>query len=246
MLKNNIKRTILAGVLGAVALTVGCRYDMQDQPRYEYYEKSEFFSDELASRPLVEGTVPRGYLREDRALYTGKKDNAQLAPEAISSSGGKQQTQDGTGGQLKSTGTPVNATYPDAVTEFPLPVTAELIQRGQERYNVFCVVCHGPNGNGDGMIARRGYEGVKTYHTEELRNAPVGHFYDVITNGWGRMNGYAAQIPVADRWAIVAYIRTLQASQNPDVVNPGATQQNQQTTGAKAQNQPNSQNGAKN
>ena len=106
--------------------------------------------------------------------------------------------------------------FPEAIDEFPVPVTKELIDRGQERYNIYCIVCHGPVGNGDGMIVRRGFSQPPTYHDDRLRNAPVGHFFDVITNGWGKMNSYASQIPVADRWAIVAYIRTLQISQNPD------------------------------
>ena len=231
---------------------IGCRYDMQDQPKLKYYRQSEFFNNQMGSRPLVEGTVPRGYLREDKALYTGKKDGAALSPNALSANGGKQQTQDGTNGQLAtpttggaanssgtSAATTAAATYPDAITEFPLPVNADLINRGEERSRVFCIVCHGPNGNGDGMIVRRGFSPPPSYHTDQLRGAPVGHFYDVVTNGWGRMNGYAAQIQVADRWAIVAYIRALQASQNPDVINPGATQQNQKATGNKTQAQVN-------
>lgn len=217
---------------------------MQDQPKLKYYRGSEFFRNQMGSRPLVEGTVPRGYLRDDKALYTGKKDGAALSPNTLSAEGGKQQTQDGTNGQLApaSTSNASNANaalaaYPDAITEFPLPVTQDLINRGEERYRVFCIVCHGPNGNGDGMIVRRGFSPPPSYHTDQLRGAPVGHFYDVITNGWGRMNGYAAQVPVADRWAIVSYIRALQASQNPDVINPGATQQNQKATGNKTQAQ---------
>ncbi len=257
------QRQIFFCVLLAVycLLSVGCRYDMQDQPKLKYYRESDFFNNKMGSRPLVEGTVPRGYLREDKALYTGKKDGATLSPNTLSSGGGKQQTQDGTNGQLKavpaanSTGTATTATtaattYPDAITEFPLPVTQDLINRGEERYRVFCIVCHGPNGNGDGMIVRRGFSPPPSYHTDQLRGAPVGHFYDVITNGWGRMNGYAAQVPVYDRWAIVSYIRALQAAQNPDIINPGATQQNQKTSGVKTQAQVNktgnAQNGGKN
>ena len=250
----NGKRTgiALAAVFAAALLATGCRYDMQDQPKLKYYRQSDFFKNQMGSRPLVEGTVPRGYLREDKALYTGKKDGATLSPNTLSSSGGKQQTQDGTGGQLAApaaqtatsatggtTATTAAATYPDAVTDFPLPVTQDLINRGEERYRVFCIVCHGPNGNGDGMIVRRGFSPPPSYHTDQLRGAPVGHFYDVITNGWGRMNGYAAQVPVYDRWAIVSYIRALQAAQNPDVINPGATQQNQKMSGNKTQAQVN-------
>jgi mono/diheme cytochrome c family protein len=95
-------------------------------------------------------------------------------------------------------------------------ITKELVDRGEERYRIFCMVCHGPVGNGDGMIVRRGFPQPPTYNDDRLRNAPVGHFFDVITNGWGKMNSYASQIPPADRWAIVAYIRTLQISQNPN------------------------------
>ena len=95
-------------------------------------------------------------------------------------------------------------------------MTKELIDRGQERYNIYCIVCHGAIGNGDGMIVRRGFSKPPTYNDDRLRNAPVGHFFDVITNGWGKMNSYAYAVQPADRWAIVAYIRALQVSQNPD------------------------------
>lgn len=213
-------------ILGLLILAGGCRYDMQDQPRYKYYKQSDFFANQMGSRPIVEGTVPRGFLREDKALFTGKKEGATSAPNTVSAEGGNQQPNNrqtgNTGGTAAQT-----VTYPDDVTEFPFPVTPELINRGEERYRVFCIVCHGPNGNGDGMVARRGYQGVKSYHTDQLRGAPVGHFYDVITNGWGRMNGYAAQVPVYDRWAIVAYIKTLQAAQDPNIISTVAPTQTQ-------------------
>jgi mono/diheme cytochrome c family protein len=178
---------------------------MQDQPRYKVYKKSDWFADGRASRDLPEGTVARGLLRDDKALYTGKKEGVTNAPV--------QTTTDASGNTLVTS-------FPDAVEEFPVPVTKELIDRGQERYNIYCIVCHGPTGNGDGMIVRRGFVKPPTYNDDRLRNAPVGHFYDVITNGWGRMSSYAAMIPVADRWAIVAYIRALQVSQNPNAMKP--------------------------
>jgi mono/diheme cytochrome c family protein len=106
--------------------------------------------------------------------------------------------------------------FPNDIDEFPVPVTKELVDRGQDRFNIYCIVCHGPLGNGDGMIVRRGFPQPPTYHDDRLRNAPVGHFFDVITNGWGRMNSYAAQVSPPDRWAIIAYIRALQVSQNPE------------------------------
>lgn len=220
----NTKKIVLLALACISVASAGCRYDMQDSPRHEYYEQSPFFANEMASRPLIEGTVPRGYLRADKALYTGKKDGAAVSQETLSSEGGRNaatqgQTPERAGSGANQT-TPANMTdanaaaanYPDMVTEIPIPVTKELLDRGEERYRVFCMVCHGPSGDGDGMIVRRGYTRPPSYNDQKLRQAPVGHFYDVITNGFGRMNGYAAQIPVTDRWAIAAYIRALQAA----------------------------------
>jgi mono/diheme cytochrome c family protein len=104
-----------------------------------------------------------------------------------------------------------------AATEFPMPVTADLMARGQERFNVFCSPCHGRTGQGNGMIVQRGFRQPPSYHEERLRNAPVGYFFDVMTNGFGAMQDYAAQVPPADRWAIAAYIRALQLSQGASV-----------------------------
>ncbi len=100
---------------------------------------------------------------------------------------------------------------------FPMPVTEQVMARGQERYNVFCQPCHGPTGAGNGMIVQRGFRAPPSYHEERLRNAPVGYFYDVMTNGFGAMQDYASQVPVADRWAIAAYMRALQLSQRATV-----------------------------
>ncbi len=99
-------------------------------------------------------------------------------------------------------------------TELPMPVTKELLDRGEERYNIYCSPCHSRVGDGNGMIVQRGFKQPPSYHIDRLRQAPIGHFYDVITNGFGAMSEYKAQIPVADRWAIAAYIRALQLSQN--------------------------------
>ncbi len=101
--------------------------------------------------------------------------------------------------------------------EFPMPVTAEVMARGQERFNAFCSPCHGRTGQGDGMVVQRGFRAPPSYHEERLRNAPVGYFFDVMTHGFGAMQDYSAQIPVADRWAIAAYIRALQYSQHATV-----------------------------
>jgi mono/diheme cytochrome c family protein len=100
---------------------------------------------------------------------------------------------------------------------FPLPLTPALLSRGQERYKIFCTPCHGLQGDGNGMVAMRGMKHPPTYHQDRLRQAPNGYLYDVVTNGFGAMLGYSAQIPPADRWAIIAYVRALQLSRNAPV-----------------------------
>lgn len=97
---------------------------------------------------------------------------------------------------------------------FPVPVTETLIRRGQDRFNIYCSVCHGRTGIGNGMIVQRGFKKPESFHSDRLRKAPPGYFFDVMTNGFGVMYSYADRIPAEDRWAIIAYIRTLQRSQN--------------------------------
>jgi mono/diheme cytochrome c family protein len=179
--------------VGAFALCAlaGCGQDMADQPRYEPFEASSAFSNGLSSRDPVPGTVARGQLELDTPFFTGKQD-----------------------GQL--------------VTELPARVLegktmAELLARGQERFNIYCSQCHGQVGGGTGgsdemlqavgMVVKRGFPVPPTYHQERLRNAPIGHFFDVITNGLGRMPAHGYLVRPEDRWAIAAYIRALQLSQ---------------------------------
>jgi mono/diheme cytochrome c family protein len=164
-------------ILVLLAAAVGCRQDMHDQPKYRPFRESESFADKRAARPLVEGTVARGTLREDAAFYTGK-------------------TADG-----------------GFVREIPVKVTAEVLARGQTQFQVFCSPCHGRTGRGDGMVVQRGFKKPGSYHVDRLRQMPIGYFYDVMTVGFGAMADYAAQVPPADRWAIAAYVRTLQYSQ---------------------------------
>jgi mono/diheme cytochrome c family protein len=97
---------------------------------------------------------------------------------------------------------------------FPFAITEQVMNRGQERFNVYCSPCHSKLGDGNGMIPSRGYRRPPSFHTDTLRTARTGHFFDVISNGFGSMPPYAAQVNVRDRWAIVAYIRALQLSQN--------------------------------
>ena len=155
----------------------GCRQDMHNQPKYRALRGTTFFADGASARPLVEGTVARGTLRDDEAFFTGKVGNA-------------------------------------AVRELPLAVDEALLSRGQERYNIFCTPCHDATGTGRGMVVQRGYRPPPSFHDERLRNVEAGHFFDVMTNGFGVMPDYRMQLPARDRWAVVAYIRALQLSQH--------------------------------
>lgn len=100
------------------------------------------------------------------------------------------------------------------VSDLPVKVDRELLLRGQDRFNIFCSPCHARTGMGNGMIVERGFRKPPSYHIDRLRNAPAGHFFDVITHGFGAMPSYRVQLAPRDRWAIVAYIRVLQLSQN--------------------------------
>jgi hypothetical protein len=102
-------------------------------------------------------------------------------------------------------------------TQFPFLITRDVLQRGRDRFEIYCVPCHGYTGDGDGVVVQRGFNPPPSYNSDQLRQAPVGHFFDVVSNGFGAMPSYAAQIPVADRWAIVAYIRALQLSQHASI-----------------------------
>jgi mono/diheme cytochrome c family protein len=180
-------------VLAAAALCCsGCIQEMADQPRYDPLEQNAAFTDHLLGQVPVRGTIARGQLQLDEPFFTGKADGAfvsELPEEALSGR------------------TP-----------------AELLARGRERYTVFCSHCHGQIGGGTGgdpefvplvgMVVQRGYPVPPTYHQPRLREAPLGHFFDVITNGMGRMPAHGYMIPPEDRWAIAAYIRALQLSQH--------------------------------
>ena len=213
-----VSRPTLCLLLSAYCLlfAVACRQDMQDQPKMKPFRATTFFRDGISSRPPVAGTVPRGYLRADREFFTGKKSTGQAGTAAGTSAPAATGQQPAAPAATVAAG--LNATqpaaYPDDVETFPLPITPEIVTRGRERYEIFCSVCHGMTGNGDGMIVRRGFRRAASFNTDSLRQAPVGHYFDAITNGWGAMPAYAPQIPAQDRWAIIAYIRALQLSQS--------------------------------
>jgi mono/diheme cytochrome c family protein len=229
----------------------GCRQDMQDQPRYEVYEPSKSFSDGQSSRPYVEGTVARGYRDVNTAYYTGKNapgggsGGAQQAGglTPLTSAGANVPNVQGanaggtqTGGDVNVRGNvagnvPGGGGATGGVNEFPFPITARELDRGEERFNIYCSMCHGQTGYGDGMIVRRGFRRPPSLHDDRLRNETLGHFFDVITNGWGAMPDYAQEIPPGDRWAIIAYIRALQLSQNTPAAEVPENLRNQRKPG---------------
>jgi mono/diheme cytochrome c family protein len=192
-----------------VVYVSGCRQDMHDQPKYRPQRPIDqigSINDGTSARPQVEGTVARDQLRDDVEFYTGKLRNARTSPITPTQA---QATQ-----AANSTADQNPApTYQGFVTEFPMPITAADLDRGQERFNIYCSVCHGRLGDGSGMIVKRGFRRPPSFHDERLRNAPIGYFFDVETNGFGAMPDYASQIPPEDRWRIISYIRALQLSQ---------------------------------
>jgi mono/diheme cytochrome c family protein len=178
----------------AVICAAGCyrRSDMDLQPKFwKVYRPTDFFTDGQSARQLPEGVVPREWLRTDREFYFAKDTDGKLIDH-------------------------FPATYPDG-TPFPAsgPELATLLKRGQQRYNIYCIVCHGPLGYGDGMVVQRGFPAPPSYHSDKLlHHEPIGHYYDVISNGYGAMYSYSERIEPKDRWAVVAYVKTLQLSQN--------------------------------
>jgi mono/diheme cytochrome c family protein len=194
--------------LVAVVCLSGCQQKMARQPAYKIFDESDFFADGQSARPLVTGTVARGHLRTDLALFTGQltaETRDWIEPGAVIGA---------------AAGNPLNAVaiaaaeQPNEVTTFPFPITRDVIRHGRDRYMIYCVVCHDPAGEGKGKIVERGYTRPPSYHIDRLRKVPVGHFFAVMTRGYGSMPSYAVQIPPRDRWAIAAYIRALQLSQH--------------------------------
>jgi mono/diheme cytochrome c family protein len=167
----------LSVAIALVLFAVGCRRDMQDQPKYKPLAASRFFSDGKSARQLVEGAEP-------------------FQP----------------GGQA------ISPTVDESkATALPFALTPQALGRGQERFNIYCSPCHGRLGYGDGMVVQRGFLAPPSYHIDRLRQAPVGHFYNVMTNGFGAMSSYADKVTPQDRWAVAAYIRALQLSQHATV-----------------------------
>lgn len=235
--------------LAVVLPNTGCRQKMSDQPYFRPYEASDMFADGRASRPLEVGVVHRGQYLDSDPLVTG------LTREEW----GRVYAQQANPKVDLAAPTPIEnreaaVTLPRFdqrkpepkvyVEEFPFEIKPSDLERGQERYTIYCSVCHGALGNGQGKIWERGYLNPTSFHTHivgkheipvtnapasplgysrgyalwgismPMREAPVGYYFEVITKGYGGMPNYAAQIPPADRWRIVAYVRALQYSQH--------------------------------
>ncbi len=164
--------------------------DMWNRSQLKTYEPVDFFADHTSYRPLVPGTVARGQMfKADDAMYRG------IGPD----------------------GRFVTAIPPSILSGYAKGNPRMLLARGQERFQIYCSMCHGYSGHGDGMVVQRGFVPPPDYRIKRLRQAPIGHFFDVMTNGYGAMYSYASRVPVQDRWAIAAYVRRLQEVQ-PDVV----------------------------
>jgi mono/diheme cytochrome c family protein len=189
----------------SLLLLSACQQKMASQPSYRPFEPSPFFKDGMSSRPQVPGTVARGHLRTDSHLFAGKRKPTReeiLAATVLAA---------GNPAVLNILGSALEQVTVDT---FPFPITAAIMERGRQRYTIYCALCHDAAGTGRGKIVERGYTAPPSYHIRRLREAPVGHFFEVITKGYGSMPDYAAQVPPRDRWAIIAYIRALQLSQH--------------------------------
>jgi hypothetical protein len=192
-------------VVAVIALT-GCERtfrDMYDQPRYKPLAASALWADGRASRPIVDGTVPRS---EGTAAgsSSGRLGATTSAPHV--------DPLDTVRDRLRPKGEPT------ATAAFQLPtITEALLDRGRNRFDIFCAPCHSIAGDGDGFVARRGFPHPPSFHSDALRAASDAHLYTVITNGYGAMYSYATRIEPRDRLAIVAYIRALQLSQHAEV-----------------------------
>ena len=181
-----IPRLSLPSALLFALIMPGCVQEMANQPRFEAYEATALFAEGTSARTLPEGVVPR----------SGVRDGDTTAFDPPYSTGSAESR-------------PLVELPLRVREQFDLP---ELLARGQARFAIYCVPCHGLAGDGDGMVPRRGFPYPPSYHTDRLRAYPVGRIFAVIDEGYGRMQGYGAMIAPADRWAIAAYVRSLQLS----------------------------------
>lgn len=189
-------------LLLALCALAGCErgmHDMYQQPKYKPQAPGTRFADGSSARTPPPGSVPAA---DGAGADSSGGRLGELAPAVAS---GPALPLDADGHPLM----PGGSSYAN-----PLPLTKALLQRGQQRFDIYCAPCHGRSGDGEGMVVRRGFPAPPSYHTARLRNAPDSHFYQAISDGYGVMYPYADRIAPRDRWAIVAYIRALQLSQH--------------------------------
>jgi mono/diheme cytochrome c family protein len=214
-------------------LAAGCQQKMAQQPYYRPYEPSAFFADGRSARPLEEGVIARGQNLDDSPLASGLTPEGRKARPLAAAVG---LAADAAKAAPGSPDSPANY-----VTEYPFEITAKELQRGQERYTIFCTPCHGALGDGKGKIVERGYLQPPSYFADNsrgferwgikvpLREVPAGYIFEFITKGYGGMPAHAAQVHEADRWRITAYVRALQLSRHavvkdlPEAVRAEAT-----------------------
>ena len=202
----SIRGALAAGAL-ALALS-GCEKAMQDmynQPKYTPFAASALWRDGQSARPDVPGAVASS------AGATAGTSSGRLGALPVPADDAPTYPVDDRG-DIRANLTP--GSPPPRLAVNPLPITRQTLARGRERFDIYCSPCHSMAGDGDGMVVRRGFPSPPSYHTDRLRNAPDAHFYSVITNGYGMMYSYADRVRPDDRWAIIAYIRALQLSQN--------------------------------
>ena len=186
--------------------------DMDVQPRYDAQHTSTFYADTRAARKAPEGTVAHGYTLKGDYSAT-KADNARHLTGPATFSNTENYLETGRFGEVWGEWIPKE-----------IPVTAALIARGQERFNIHCAACHGPTGAGDGIVSKFGLGGIANLQDSRLRAMPEGNIFDTITHGKGNMGAFGPNVTVEDRWAIITYIRALQHSQNAKLEDVAADQ----------------------
>jgi len=216
-------RRILLITVVSIGFLAGCQQQIAEQPAYRPLEESAFFADGRSARPLPAGVVPRGPLQVAEPLYSGLSDRPASAAAAVAVLGLGSASPVALPAAIEIGSQSLAAQQYSSVLPFSL--TEEVLQRGQERFEIFCAVCHGVHGHGNGKIVQRGYTGPPNYVTDlsrgfehrgiriRLRDVPIGYFFEVISKGYGAMPDYESQVPPQDRWAIAAYVRALQISQ---------------------------------
>jgi mono/diheme cytochrome c family protein len=177
--------------------------DMDHQPKYQPQHSSEFFADGRAARPPVSGTVPLGY-NMPHAFYATEASNNRTEAQGRGFSAAPDYYSTGRMGEVFGDG-------------FPLPVTDALMARGQERFQINCAICHGATGAGNGIVKQYGMATIVSLQDERIRTMPDGEIFNTITHGKNTMGPYGPTVTVEDRWAIIAYLRALQRSQNSNV-----------------------------